>query len=161
MMSEVLTTAQTAELLGVSVNNLRVLKSRKADQLIEGQHWVTGDNNAVLWTSTGLETLQQLKGITGSNEAITDDVTPPLQEGITDPLQRYTPLVEALSDSVTQGLLGILDRRVGQKIRTAITTPLTPQECVTVLQDLGLKPVNLELLLPANNQQLLNQSEEN
>jgi hypothetical protein len=162
MSNEVLTTSQTAETLGISINCLRQWKSRKSDLLIEGTHWVTGDNNQVLWTPKGLEALQQIKG---GNEPMTDDVTEPLQEPITEPLhnllQRYTPLVEGVANSVTQGLLHQIDQAVTRNIKSAIATPMTATECVEVLQSLGLKPINTELLLTGNQTNLLTQSKEN
>ncbi|MGB3208233.1 MAG: hypothetical protein WBB28_24885 [Crinalium sp.] len=41
MSNEVLTTAQAAEYLGISINCLRQWKSRKSDQLLEATHWLT------------------------------------------------------------------------------------------------------------------------
>ncbi len=162
MSNEVLTTAQAAELLQVSVNCIRQWKLRKAEQLLESIHWITGDNNQTLWTQTGLEALQQIKGVTAS---VTDDVTTGVTESvtdpITDPLQRYNPLVESVSDALTQGLLTRIDKAVTRNIGIAIATPMSPAECVTLLTELGLKPCNPELLLSGNQPNLLPESKEN
>jgi hypothetical protein len=161
-MSEALTTNQAAELLNISISCLRQWKSRKADQLIEGTHWVTGDNNQVLWTQAGLEALQQIKGVTPSDTA---DVTDPLQDvtepAAHDPLGRYTPLAESVTAAVTERILSQIDKGVTANIKRAIAKPMTSQECVTVLQNLGLKPCNPELLLSPAIQNLLAESKEN
>ncbi|AFZ15645.1 hypothetical protein Cri9333_4882 (plasmid) [Crinalium epipsammum PCC 9333] len=158
MSNEVLTTAQAAELLQVSVNCIRQWKSRKAEQLLESIHWITGDNNQTLWTQTGLEALQQIKGVTAS---VTDDVTTGVTESVTDPLQRYNPLVESVSNAITQGLIGRIDKVVTRNIGIAIAKPMTSTECVTLLTELGLKPCNPELLLSGNQPNLLTESKEN
>jgi hypothetical protein len=168
-MSNVYTTAQAAEFLGISANNLRVWKSRKSEQLIEGTHWVTGDNNQVLWTPTGLEVLQQIKGATASNADITDDVIDPLPETVTqplqpsevDPLQRYSSLINAVADAITPGLLQRIDNAVVGRVKTAIAKPMTSTECVTLLTELGLKPCNPERLLTGNPPNLLTEAKEN
>lgn len=160
MTNEVLTTAQTAELLGISVNCLRQWKARKPEKLVEGQHWIS-DAGQVLWTTTGLEQLQLIKG---GGEGITEDVIPtpqPLQQELEhDPLLRYNPLVESVASGITGNLLNRIDQRVTQNLKVAIATPMSSAECVTVLSELGLKPPNLELLLSTKNQQLLSESEE-
>ncbi|AFZ15740.1 hypothetical protein Cri9333_4985 (plasmid) [Crinalium epipsammum PCC 9333] len=169
MSNEVYTTAQAAEFLGISTNNLRVWKSRKSDQLIEGTHWVTGDNNQVFWTPIGLEVLQQIKGATACNADITDDVIDPLQETVTqplhqsdvDPLRRYSSLINAVADAITPGLMQRIDNAVTGRVKTAIATPMSPTECVTLLTELGLKPCNPELLLSGNQPNLLTESKEN
>ena len=163
MSNEVYTTAQAAETLGITANNLRVLKSRKADQLNEGTHWVTGDNNQILWTQAGIDVLQQLK--TG-NDPITSDVMTPLQEPLQepatdDPLGRYNPLVESVAQAITSGLLGRIDKAVTRNIKQAIAKPMTSTECVNVLTELGLKPCNPELLLSGNQTNLLTESKDN
>jgi hypothetical protein len=50
---QVYSTAQAAELLGVSEGTLRSRKSRDKTQLIEGTHWLTQDSST-LWTVAGL-----------------------------------------------------------------------------------------------------------
>jgi hypothetical protein len=159
--NEVLTTAQAAEYVGITINCLRAWKSRKSDQLLEGQHWVTGDNNQVLWTAAGLEALQQIKGVMPNTDSdvmtpLQDPMTPPLQDGL---LNRYAPLVESVSSAITAGLMGLIDRAVSRNVKEAIAQPMTATECVTLLTELGLKPCNPELLLSSNVAGLLEAKE--
>jgi len=162
MSNEVYTTAQAAELLGVPINTLRSWKSRKSDLLIEGTHWVSSDNQ-ILWTQAGIEALQSINGAMPSSadaqcSPLPDDQEPiasPLQASLTDPWQRYKPLVESIANSIAGGLIRRIDNAVMSKVKDAIALPMTSTECVTLLTELGLKPCNPELLLSGNVTALL------
>ena len=175
-MSEVLTSAQVAEFLGVSANTIRSWKLRKAEQLVIGKHWINQDNQ-VLWTQAGLEVLQGIQSATDSVAAsatdgvalaatdsvaanATDSVAP-TNSLVANPLQRYTGFVEAVADALTPELLQEIDNAVTRKVKQAIAKPMTATECVTLLTELGLKPCNPELLLSGNQPNLLTESKEN
>ena len=59
-MLSVRTTAQVAELLGVSGGTIRNAKSRHADKLRENEHWGKGTDDKLWWTDAGCEQLSQL-----------------------------------------------------------------------------------------------------
>lgn len=60
-MSNVYTTAQVAELMGVSADTVRTWKKRNPDKLTEGSHWIKDvENNILLWTTQGVELLKRL-----------------------------------------------------------------------------------------------------
>jgi hypothetical protein len=158
-MSEVLTSAQVAEFLGVSANTIRSWKSRKADQLVEGKHWINQDNQ-VLWTQAGLEVLQGLQSATDSVAANATDSVADTPSPVADPLQRYSGLINAVADAITPRLLQRIDNAVTGRVKTAIAKPMTATECVTLLTELGLKPCNPELLLSGNQTNLLTESKE-
>ncbi len=158
MSNEVLTSAQVAELLSVSANTIRSWKSRKADQLVEGQHWINQDNQ-VLWTQAGLEVLQGIQSATDSVAASATDSVADTPSPVADPLQRYASLINAVADAITPGLLQRIDNAVVGKVKTAIAKPMTSTECVTLLTELGLKPCNPELLLSSNVAGLLEAKE--
>ncbi|AFZ15542.1 hypothetical protein Cri9333_4768 (plasmid) [Crinalium epipsammum PCC 9333] len=173
MSNEVLSTAQAAELLGVSAGTLRTWKSRKADLLVEGTHWINQDGST-FWTQAGLDVLQGVSSVSdgetvsvSDGETIsvasseTDSATPQQSPAAHDPLQRYIPLVESVSNAITQGLIGRIDKAVTRNIGIAIAKPMTSTECVTLLTELGLKPCNPELLLSGNQTNLLTESKEN
>ena len=173
MNNEVLSTAQAAELLGVSAGTLRTWKSRKADLLVEGTHWINQDGST-FWTQAGLDVLQGVKSVSdgetvsvSDGETIsvasseTESATPQPSPAAQNPLQRYIPLVESVSNAITQELIGRIDKVVTRNIGIAIAKPMTPTECVTLLSELGLKPCNPELLLSGNNPNLLTESKEN
>jgi hypothetical protein len=143
MSNEVLTTAQAAEFLSVSPATLRTWKSRKADLLVEGTHWINQDGTT-LWTQAGLEALQ---GVSPETASVADSETVSVSG---DPLGRYSPLVRSVAEAITQGLLGRIDNAVTDNIRSAIAKPMTSTECVTLLNELGLKPCNPELLISSN-----------
>jgi hypothetical protein len=57
---QIYSTAQVAELLGISEGTLRSRKSREKDSLIEGNHWLQQDGST-FWTVSGiLEIAQRL-----------------------------------------------------------------------------------------------------
>ena len=158
-MSEVLTSAQVAEFLGVSANTIRSWKLRKADKLVEGKHWINQDNQ-VLWTQAGLEVLQGLQSATDSVAPNATDSVADTPSPVAAPLQRYTGLVETVANGIAPGLLHRIDNAVTRKVKQAIATPMSPAECVTLLTELGLKPCNPELLLSGNQTNLLTESKE-
>jgi hypothetical protein len=75
---------------------------------------------------------------------------------------RYLPLLEMLADAIAPKLQRQLDQKIMGKVSgfAANAQPMTPTECVEMLQQLGLKPANpAELLtgkdiqaLPSSNQ---------
>ena len=165
-MSEIYSSNQVAERLGIAPGTVRTWKKRYEKQLIEGTHWVNQDGST-MWTQAGLEVLQGETASVLDNETAsvlgneTVSVAELRRSETDDPLGRYSPLVESVSQAITQGLLTRIDKAVTGNIRTAIATPMTAQECVTVLTELGLKPCNPELLLTGNQPNLLTESKEN
>jgi len=173
-MSEIYSSNQVAERLGIAPGTVRTWKKRYEKQLIEGTHWVNQDGST-MWTQAGLEVLQgetasvldnETASVLGNETASvlgneTVSVAELRRSETDDPLGRYSPLVESVSQAITQGLLTRIDKAVTGNIRTAIATPMTAQECVTVLTELGLKPCNPELLLTGNQPNLLTESKEN
>ena len=156
-MADIYSTNQIAELLSTTAATVRSYKSRHKDQLVEGTHWLNQDGQT-LWTNAGFEALQLLKGdapsvATDATDSVADDAQP-------DILRRYIPLVESVASAVVDNLLGRIDASVTRKLGSAIATPMTATECVTVLQSLGLKPCNPELLINGSNQNLLPESKE-
>jgi hypothetical protein len=175
-MSEIYTNDQVAEVLSVSASTIRSWKTRKSDQLVENTHWFIQDNQT-LWTVKGLEVLRLLQNTvavkvhvetdatdTTATDTTATDATESVaegKEGVADPLQRYTGLVEAVANAITPGLLQRIDNAVTGRVKSAIATPMSPAECVTLLTELGLKPCNPELLLTGNQPNLLTESKEN
>ncbi|HEY9872137.1 MAG TPA: hypothetical protein V6D12_01810 [Candidatus Obscuribacterales bacterium] len=156
-MGEVYTSAQVAQRIAVSAGTIRSWKARKPDQLVEGQHWVQQDGQT-LWTDAGVAVLQQLATATGS---VADPQRSALQDE-TEALQdRYSPLVDAVADALTSRLLQRIDQRVKGSVQRAIATPMTPAECISVLEDLGIKPADpLALIKGSNIAGLLNETTE-
>ncbi|HEY9692222.1 MAG TPA: hypothetical protein V6D15_08465 [Oculatellaceae cyanobacterium] len=164
-MSDIYSTNQMAEMLSTTAATVRSYKSRHKDQLVEGTHWINQDGQT-LWTNAGLEALQLLKGASPTEADLPrlemqEEETSAAEDNQHDILKRYIPLVESVASAVADRLLGRIDRAVSNKIGTAIATPMTATECITVLQSLGLKPCDPTLLLNANNQNLLPESKEN
>jgi len=156
-MGEVYTSAQVAQRIAVSAGTIRSWKARKPDQLLEGQHWIQQDGQT-LWTDMGVAVLQQLATATGSvadlQRSALQDETEALQD-------RYSPLVDAVADALTSRLLQRIDQRVKGSVQRAIATPMTPAECVAVLEDLGIKPADpLALIKGSNIAGLLNETTE-
>ena len=91
-----------------------------------------------------------------------DAASNPDREGDTPPiLQRYESLINALASAIAPQLLPALDKAVVAEVRSSVARPMTTIECVAVLSELGLKPVdpgallgmNIAGLLPADDNQ--------
>jgi len=155
-MGEVYTSAQVAQQIAVSAGTIRTWKARKADQLIEGQHWFQQDNQT-LWTEAGVAALKLISATVSANIKPGMDNPETLETGETDSLEtletptvsdsllslkRYAPLVQALAEAIAPRLIGEVDRAVVSEVKQSIARPMTPAECVSVLEDLGIKPAN-------------------
>ena len=150
-MSEVYTSAQVAQRIGVSAGTIRTWKARKSDQLVEGQHWIQQDNQT-LWTEAGVSALQQLNGETVGETGSVSDLKRSAFQVETDAVSdRYTPLIDAVSDALTSRLLQRIDQQVKGNVQRAIATPMSPSECIEVLEQLGLKPVNPMALINSSH----------
>jgi len=159
-MSEVYTTAQVAERLGITANTIHTWKRRNLDKFKEGQHWVK-QNDALLWTEQGVQLLSNLKEPESEpSSTVNAGDFQDFQEP--SPLEsRYLPLIDMLADALTPRLQRRLDEKVQRNLATNNAPPMTTIECVAVLSELGLRPadpaalldMNIAGLLPADNQQ--------
>jgi hypothetical protein len=153
---EVYLTAQAAHELQLSPNTIRSWKQRKGSQLKEGVHWIM-DGSTTLWTPAGLTALQQLQvlqsatipDLASATDSVADDQNPGVERVADVPsvLQRYQHLVDAVAGAVVPELLNQIDQAVVRGVGDAIACPLSPRECVTQLQQLGLRPINTANLL--------------
>ena len=151
--------SEVARQLGISDATLRTWKSRYSDRLIENVHWAKNSDGSTLWTETGLLQLHSFRNGSvarngnGETEAFQDE-TEALQD-------RYSPLVDAVADALTTRLLQRIDRQVKGNVQRAIATPMSPSECISVLEDLGIKPADpLALIKGSNIAGLLNETTE-
>ncbi|MGB3205456.1 MAG: hypothetical protein WBB28_10740 [Crinalium sp.] len=167
-MSNVYTTTQLAELMGVSGDTVRTWKKRNPDKLTEGSHWLKDQNNALMWTELGVQVLAQLQSGTEPPEG--SGVEPPEGSEVQTELEpeppdipllsRYEPLLDAIADAVAPRLQQQLDQKIMGKVQNfgKKAEPLTATECVSILQQLGLKPANPAALLTGSKVQALPQS---
>jgi hypothetical protein len=176
MSRDVLSTAQVAELLGVSASTIRTWKQRRPDLLIEGRHWIIQDN-ALLWTQEGLDELTGVKA--GATQSVSEGETPSVSNSATQSVSdvetveseasqlvgRYQPLIDLLASAIAPQLLPALDKAVVAEMRSSVARPMTTIECVAVLSELGLKPadpaalldMNIAGLIPSGNDDQINQ----
>lgn len=143
---QVYTSAQVAELLEIPTATLRTWKSRKSDQLQEGLHWFQ-ENNQNFWTNEGVEVLMTIRDSVAYKADETPSVAPDETPSVSDPLQRYQSLVEAVADAVAPQVISRIDQAVMQQVKNRIATHLTSQECVAILVDFGLAGANPNALL--------------
>ena len=157
-MAEVLSTNQVAERLGIAPGTVRTWKKRYEKQLIEGQHWVSQDGSNY-WTITGLEFLTAIKN--GSPETLPDPEDETVSDSTETPLlERYSSLLDAIAQALTPNLLDRLDRAVMTNIKQSVSKPINQNDCVVLLTELGLKPVNPKLLLSDTVTALLTEHKE-
>ncbi len=161
-MSNVYSTAQVAELMGVSADTVRTWKKRNADKLTETTHWLKDESNALLWTEEGIQALTQLQNGSEPSTGSTDDTTTVQAEPFSDTplLSRYEPLLDMIANAVAPRLQQRLDSKIADRVQDfgKKPEPLTATECVTILQQLGLKPANPAALLTGSKVQALPQS---
>lgn len=143
---QIYTSAQVAELLEIPTATLRTWKSRKSDQLQEGLHWFS-ENSQTFWTNEGIEILMQIRSVADGKSAETPSVAPDETPSVSDPLQRYQSLVEAVADAVAPQVISRIDQAVMQQVKNRIAKPMTSQECVAILVDFGLAPADPNALL--------------
>jgi DNA-binding transcriptional MerR regulator len=161
-MSNVYSTAQVAELMGVSADTVRTWKKRNADKLTETTHWLKDESNALLWTEEGIQVLTQLQSGSEPSTGSTNDTATVQAEPCFDTplLSRYEPLLDMIANAVAPRLQQQLDQKVIGKVQGFATNaqPLTAVECVELLTQLGLKPANPAELLAGQNTQALPES---
>jgi len=161
-MSNVYTTAQVAELIGISADTVRTWKKRNADKLLETTHWLKDESNALLWTEEGIQALTQLQNGSEPSQGSNNDMATVQAEPSFDTplLSRYEPLLETMADAVAPQLQQRLDSKIADRIQDfgKKAEPLTATECVTILQQLGLKPANPAALLTESKVQALPES---
>lgn len=150
-MAEVFTTAQVAERLGITANTIHTWKRRNLNKFQEGTHWVK-QNDALLWTEQGVQLLSGLKeGVESEPHSVESEPSSSLNASdFQEPSaleSRYLPLVNMLADALTPRLQRRLDERVQRNLATNNAPPMTTIECVAVLSELGLKPVDPAALL--------------
>jgi hypothetical protein len=156
---QVYSNAQVGEALGVSDGTIRTWKRREAQQLIENVHWVT-QKNQTFWTSQGIEALKQIQTTVAAKSFETDLETDET-ETVSNPFQRYTPLADAYASAITPQILQLIDRGVLQRVKQAIAQPMSPAECIAVLEDLGISPANpLTLIQDSGIAGLLSETDE-
>ena len=159
LMTDIYSTAQAAELLSISASTIHTWKRRNLGKLLEGQHWIK-QNEALMWTELGFQALSVLKEgneCEPHSEANEPDIQP-----LSTLESRYLPLLDMIAEAIAPRLQQRLDQKVMGKVKGFATDaqPMTPTECVELLQQLGLKPANpAELLagqdiqaLPSSNQ---------
>jgi len=152
--NNIYSSAQAAELLGVSISTIHTWKRRNLNRLLEGLHWVK-QNDSLFWTEQGIQTLSTLKE-GGESEAHSGECEPHSEVNVNDIQEpsalesRYLPLIDMLADALTPRLQRRLDEKVQRNLATNNAPPMTTIECVAVLSELGLKPVDPTALLGAN-----------
>jgi hypothetical protein len=159
MSTNIYSTAQAAELLGISASTIHTWKRRNLGKLLEGQHWVK-QNDTLLWTELGIQALSVLKE--GNECEPHSEVNEPDIQALSTLESRYLPLLDMLANAIAPRLQQHLDQKVMGKVKGFATNaqPMTSVECVELLTQLGLKPANpAELLagqdiqaLPSSNQ---------
>ncbi len=161
-MSNVYTTAQVAERIGVSADTVRTWKKRNTDKLVETTHWLKDESNTLLWTEEGIQALTQVQsGSEPSTGSTNDTATVQPEPSFDTPLlSRYEPLLDMIANAVAPRLQQQLDKKVMGKVQSFSTDaqPLTAVECVELLTQLGLKPANPADLITASNIQALPES---
>ena len=154
---KIYSSAQAAELLGISISTIHTWKRRNLNRLLEGLHWVK-QNDALFWTEQGIQTLSGLKE-GGESEPHSSESEPRSEMNVNDIQDfqepsalesRYLPLVNMLADALTPRLQRRLDERVQRNLATNNAPPMTTIECVAVLAELGLKPADPAALLGAS-----------
>lgn len=161
MTEKIYSSAQAAEVLGVSISTIHTWKRRNLNRLLEGLHWVK-QNDSLFWTEQGVQTLSVLKEggeCEPHSEMNVNDIQD--SEEVSGLESRYLPLIDMLADALTPRLQRRLDEKIQRNIATNNAPPMNTIECVAVLSELGLKPVdpaalldtNIAGLLSADNQQ--------
>lgn len=147
MSSEIYTTAQVAELLGVSASTLRTWKSRRSDRFTEGEHFCSQDGQT-FWTEAGVAVLRQIQ-----SQNATPAVAVAQRQESQEPQElpetgaSLETLLRPLAEAIAAGGAPVLRRLVLEaSARQALGVPATPVECLTVLQQCGIGGVNLSLL---------------
>lgn len=146
-MADIYSTNDVATALSVSPTTIRTWKHRKADRLIEGEHWFNQENQ-LYWTEVGLTALQEIQSRNGSKSPSDAASESPSDA---DPFGRYSQLINAVASAVTPGLLQRIDNAVMQQVKGEIAKPMTSTECVTLLAELGLTPGDPSALLGGTN----------
>jgi len=148
---KIYSSAQAAELLGISISTIHTWKRRNLNRLLEGLHWVK-QNDALFWTEQGIQTLSGLKE-GGESEPHSSESEPHSEMNVSDIQEpsalesRYLPLVNMLADALTPRLQRRLDQRVQRNLATNNAPEMTTIECIAVLSQLGLKPADPAALL--------------
>ncbi len=156
-MSDVYSNQQVAELLGIKEGTLRTWKARKSEQIQENTHWVKSGDGGTLWTETGVEMLRHL-----CNGGVSTTETASFQPETDDPTDltnRYTPIIETVSDAIANQILSRIDATVTVRVKHHLTKPMTANERVSVLSQMGLKAANPELLLQQSTTNYLPEGE--
>ncbi|WP_017714733.1 hypothetical protein [Kamptonema formosum] len=139
-MSQLYTTAQAAENLGVSASTLRTWKSRKADRFAEGEHFISQEGQT-LWTEAGVSVLRQIQ-----SQNATPAVAQPQRQESQEPAENETgleALLRPLATVIAAGGAPVLRRLIlEESARQALAAPATTTECLTVLRQCGISPAN-------------------
>ena len=165
-MSDIYSTAQAAELLGISADTIRTWKRRQTELLLEQIHWFKDDSNALMFTEKGVQVLAQFKSSdvqdsdsdlqssSSSSDVQSSDHEPRASSTLES---RYLPLLDMLANALAPKLQRQLDQKVMGKVKGFATNaqPMTSVECVELLTQLGLKPANPASLLAGQDIQAL------
>ncbi|GEM_PF-6190112 len=111
-----LTNKQLAVRLGISEQDLRTLKSRNKEALVENTHWLRGDGGLTLWTTEGEATVTRIINPKADAPASEPDADRPPNtvdvEGT--PIAPNTPdwIDQALQPHADQLAMGIIEQRL-------------------------------------------------
>ncbi len=135
-----LLTADCAAYLSCSPENIRTIKFRKKEELLEGCHWITSEDNKTLWTPDGFRKLAEL--IRPGEDVADPFETMPLQEE-TGPFQPVTPPyhgetgpLQAIADQIALASIEHeLQQRIAESRRRILTAP-TEADSIALAQSL-------------------------
>ena len=155
-MADIYSTNDTAKLIGISPNTLRTWKNRTfQERLIENTHWVN-QQNQIFWTDAGVAELRAIAESTpeSASESGVDSTLNPVpiqQQSATDSIKT---MLQPLASGIAAQALPLLRELVIEELRGGIPStfakPITSQECVTLLMDLGIKPCDPAALIGGN-----------
>lgn len=135
-----LLTADVASFLGCSPENVRTIKFRKKEELIEGTHWITSEDNKTLWYPEGYYKLAEL--ICPGKDVPQPFETAPLQEEtgpfqpVTPPYHGETAPLQAIADQIALASIENELQDLIAKSRRRILTAPTEADSLALAQSL-------------------------
>lgn len=145
-----LLTADVAAHLGCTPENVRTIKFRKKEELIEGTHWIQSEDNKTLWTPRGYKKLAEFicpgKDVPQPFEtAPLQDETPSFQP-VTPPYHGETAPLQALADRLAMASIEHeLQLRIEESRRRILTAP-TESDALALAQSIDRIGKGLGLL---------------
>lgn len=111
-----LTNKQLAVRLGITEQDLRTLKSRNKEALVENTHWLRGEGGLTLWTTEGEATVTRMLNPqvdASASEPSTDRPSSTVEvEGTTIPPDSSDWIDQALQPHADQLAMGIIEQRL-------------------------------------------------